>query len=115
MVKWIVDFNSNRSIAFSFDGKTEQPTPFNTGLPQGSPISAIAFAIYSVAVDPLSPVPAQEWGMTYVDNNTMLQPTKSVIFTTHHLQEHFCAKQVRADLLNISYAPAKTEKVHLFP
>lgn len=54
LVKWVSDFDSDQSIAFSFDRETEQPIPFNTGLPQGSPILAIAFAIYSTAVDPLS-------------------------------------------------------------
>lgn len=55
LVKWVSDFNSNRSVAFSLDRETKQPTPFNTGLPQGSPISAIAFFIYLAAVDPLHP------------------------------------------------------------
>lgn len=81
-------------MAFSFDGETEQPIPFNTGLPQGSPISAIAFSIYSAALDPLSPCPVQECIMTYVDDETMLQPAKTVKFATRRFQERFSTQQL---------------------
>lgn len=94
MVKCVRNFNSDRSIAFSFDRETEQPTPFSTGLPQVSPISAVTFVIYSAIVDPLSSSLVQERSMTYVDDNTMLQPAKSVSSATFYFQEHFKAKQV---------------------
>lgn len=113
LVKWVSDFNSNRLVAFSFDGETEQPTPFNTGLLQGSPISPVAFSIYLAVVDPLPPFPVQECGTTYVDDDTMLQSAKLVKFATPRLQERFNAKRSWASLLNISFASDKTDIIHL--
>lgn len=53
--------------------------------------------------------------MTYMDDDTMLQLAKSVTYVTRRLQECFHAIQVKADLLNISCAPAKIVIIHFLP
>lgn len=43
----------------------------------------------------------------------MLQSAKTAKFATRRLQKHFNAKQLRASLLNISFAPNITDIIHL--
>src|SRR5215469_3636034 len=46
LIKWIYSFLSNRKVLLAFDGESSQTMPINIGIPQGSPISPILFAIY---------------------------------------------------------------------
>jgi hypothetical protein len=50
MILWVKAFTADRKLAFGFDGKSEDPKPFNRALPQGSPISPILFAITACAI-----------------------------------------------------------------
>jgi hypothetical protein len=46
LIAWVSSFLSNRLLRLSFDGQTEEFSPIDTGIPQGSPISPILFLIY---------------------------------------------------------------------
>ena len=47
LIKWVESFLSERSIQLSFDGKVQNETSVDIGVPQGSPISPILFLIYT--------------------------------------------------------------------
>jgi hypothetical protein len=46
LCSWISSFLSDRTLQLTFNGKTEEEAPLNTGAPQGSPISPILFLLY---------------------------------------------------------------------
>ena len=50
LTKWVAAFNTARKMAFGFDQQSEEPKPYECGLPQGSPMSPILFLIYSNAM-----------------------------------------------------------------
>jgi len=50
LIEWVAAFNTDPKIAFGFDQQSEEPQPYQCGLPQGSPISPILFLIYSNAM-----------------------------------------------------------------
>jgi hypothetical protein len=50
LTNWISAFNTDRKIAFGFDQQSEDPQPYQCGLPQGSPVSPILFLIFSNAM-----------------------------------------------------------------
>jgi hypothetical protein len=43
---WVEHFLSNRTTALAFDGKMEDLSLVQTGIPQGSPASPILFLLY---------------------------------------------------------------------
>jgi len=43
----VAAFNTDQKISFGFDQQSEDPQPYQCGLPQGSPISPILILIYS--------------------------------------------------------------------
>ena len=46
LILWVSSFFKDRILRLTFDGNTEEFSPVNTGIPQGSPISPILFLIY---------------------------------------------------------------------
>jgi hypothetical protein len=50
MALWIKAFTTDRKLTFGFDGKSEDPKPFNRALLQDSLISLILFAITAYAI-----------------------------------------------------------------
>lgn len=51
LVQTVAAFNTNRRIYLEFDGQNEHPVPFDSGLPQGSPLSPILFVISGAAIE----------------------------------------------------------------
>ena len=47
LITWVESFLSEQFIQFSFDGKVQNETSVDIGVPQGSPISPILFLIYT--------------------------------------------------------------------
>jgi hypothetical protein len=50
MILWVKAFTTDRKLEFGFDGKSEDPEPFNRALPQGTPISPTLFVITACAI-----------------------------------------------------------------
>ena len=46
LVAWVDSFIRDRRVIMSVDGQDDEPMDVTTGLPQGSPISPVLFAIY---------------------------------------------------------------------
>jgi hypothetical protein len=46
LIKWFINFISDRTIRFAFDNKISAIIGINDGIPQGSPVSPIIFLIF---------------------------------------------------------------------
>jgi len=96
LTNWVTAFNTDRKLAFDFDQHTEQPQPYECGLPQGSPISPILFLIYSNAMLEKQYHPFDATDTSYVDDVCMVQMSPTVSRantlleerTDQHLQTH---------------------------
>lgn len=108
----IRDFTSTRLISISFDRETERPAPYQSGLPQGSPLSQVLFIIYASALTKGNPS-AMERSTSYVNDETTPQGATSPVFVSRILQTRLDEKIKRAAFLNIKYAPFKAEPMHL--
>lgn len=64
LVKCIASFNSARKIHMVFDSEVETPVPFDSGLPQGSPLSPILLVTCSSVLDALQAAES----MAYIDD-----------------------------------------------
>lgn len=114
LVECIQDFNSGWKIQMAFDGEAELPAPFESGLPQGSPLSPILFVFYAGTLN--SRISGtREQTTAYVDDEIMVQGATSQILATRRLQERLHYTVNRAKFLNIKYSRAKTELMHLLP
>src|SRR5690606_8985815 len=67
-------FIKNRTMSFHFDSHIEPPKPYNSGLPQGSPIFPILFLIYAQAMMEIGHQPPRtEVDVSYIDDDAMVQ------------------------------------------
>lgn len=76
LVSWIHGFCTNRTLSFHFNGEDETPKTFESGLPQGSPLSPILFVVYSApAIQPSQS--KLQIDSIYVDDDPVLQGATS--------------------------------------
>lgn len=71
LVNWIHNLCTHRRLSFQFNGEHEDPKLFDSGLSQGSPLSRIAFVVYSVPTIQPSPSPFRVDSI-YVDDDTLI-------------------------------------------
>jgi len=50
LIRWTESFNSDRTVAMIIEGNDMERHPVEAGVPQGSPVSPILFAIYTSGV-----------------------------------------------------------------
>jgi Reverse transcriptase (RNA-dependent DNA polymerase) len=50
LVRWCKSFLTDRTVKLRFNGKTSDPFDFDTGTPQGSPVSPVLSTIYTSAL-----------------------------------------------------------------
>jgi retron-type reverse transcriptase len=53
LIEWTEDFMTNRTVQITVDGFDGEVAHINTGIPQGSPVSPILFAIYLSCLFPV--------------------------------------------------------------
>lgn len=58
-------------MAFCFDNKAEEPQPYNSDLPQGSPTSPAPFLVYAQAI-PEVPTYSKDKHISYLDDDEVL-------------------------------------------
>lgn len=115
LITTIEGFGSDRALYFCFDGVEEPPLPFLSALPQGSPLSPIRFVIYSSCLGADAKNSPGNSTTTYMDDEVMIQGAGSQAQATAALQLRLDDGITQAAVLNICYAPAKSELMHLTP
>lgn len=71
LVQIIDSFNMDRTISMSIDGEAEPETRFQSGLPQGTPLSPVVFILYASAMSKGSPHPTESI-TSYIGDELML-------------------------------------------
>lgn len=109
----IESFRSHQTIRLEFDGQRETPAPFESGLPQGSPLSAVLFVIDTTVLSPAEQEPLNRHDTSYVDDKLMTQEAASQKIASKILQQRLDVGVKQAIPLNIKFMPSKGELMHL--
>lgn len=114
LTRWTHEFCTDCTLSIHFNGETEVSKPFDSGRPQGSPLSPILFVIYSARTI-LPSTPALKVDSIYVDDDIMLQGATRPGLAANLLQTRLNQRQQRALPLGLSYSPTKSELIYLLP
>ena len=115
LTDWVAAFNTDRKIAFGFDQQSEDPQPYQCGLPQGSPVSPILFLIFSSAMLEKEDYPADTTDTSYVDDVCMVQMSPSIAEANNLLEERTEQHLHRGLHLGLTFSPNKSELLYCLP
>ena len=110
LIRWTESFLTNRALQLNFDNQVEaSPSPINTGIPQGSPISPILFLIYvrELFVDDQAIMQ-----ISYIDDLSITTSSSSFGKNVQILQKALASLYKKATHLAIQFDSAKTELIH---
>jgi ribonuclease HI len=115
LCEWTRSCTTNRILAFTFSQQLEDPKPFLSGLPQGSPASPILFLIYANAMLEVQHQPIRELNISYVDDTSFLQSSLTIPFAIRRLKERSEYHIERGKHLGLCFSPPKSELLHCLP
>ena len=108
-------FNTDRKIAFGFDQQSEDPQPYQCGLPQGSPVSPVLFLIFRNAMLEKQDYPTDATDTSYVDDVCMVQMSHSIAEANTLLEDRTEQHLHRGLHLGLTFAPSKSELLYCLP
>jgi hypothetical protein len=110
---WTESFLTSRSTAITFDNRTGDTHPINTGIPQGSPVSPILFLLciqpLFIELDGIYGL----WVPSFMDYLALMVQGRSAARNARRLEE---AARVAFDWANnysVAFDDGKTELLHL--
>ena len=114
LVRWTDSFMRDRRVYLSVDGQDSSPMEVTTGLPRGSPISPVLFAIYIADVH--ATVEGQvehSRGISFVDDVTWLVEGNNIDDVVTGLEQCAAATLRWADSNAVRFEMSKTEAMLL--
>ena len=107
LVSWVSSFLSERVIRLMFDGRVQDETPVDIGIPQGSPISPILFLIYTRDV-----WQDRAFQISYIDDFSLAVSSTSAKKNCRALKDAAETLLQHASGKGVHFDPGKTELVH---
>ena len=114
LADWTASFTTSRTMGFCFDNNTEEAQPYDSGLPQGSPVSPVLFLIDAQAMLE-APKYLKDEDVSYLDDDGALQLATSQTHAVRRLQERMALRLERGGVLNLPYDTAKSGLVRFWP
>ena len=114
LANWTTSFTSSRTMSFCFDNCIETAKPYDSGLPQGSPVSPVLFLIYAQAMME-APSYLKDKDVSYMDDDGALQLSTTQPYAVRRLQERMQLRIERGSQLNLPYDIAKAGLIHFWP
>ena len=112
LVRWTDSFMRNRRVIMSVDGQDSEPIDVTTGLPQGSPISPVLFAIYIADIHHAVEDKTEDCrGISFVDDVTWVAEGRNLDEVVHKLEK--CAELSLSWAKDnaVSFETSKTEAI----
>jgi hypothetical protein len=113
VMSWCSTFLSERTMALSFDGRTDQQHPVSTGIPQGSPAPPVLFLLY---LHPLFDTPntlhPDIWSPSYIDDVALVTQGKTREGTVRALEAAARTAFESARNNAVAFDDAKSEMRH---
>jgi len=104
---WVDSFMSDRTIQLAFEGQAQLPTPLNTGVPQGSPVSPILFLLYVHHI-----TGSKGLQLSYMDDFSITASSKSAEKNCAELESVIRQLWELASQQEVIFDPSKTELIH---
>ena len=112
LVSWTDSFMRDRRVIMSVDGQDDNPREVTTGLPQGSPISPVLFAIYIADIHVAVEGQVQDSrGISFVNDVTWLVEGRDVGEVVQKLEGRAAASLEWARGNAVCFETSKTEAI----
>ena len=112
LVRWTDSFMPDRKVIMSVDGQDGKPVSVTMGLPQGSPISQVLFALYIAEIHGVAEDLVEECrGISFVDGANCIVEVTNIDDVTSKLERCAAARIRLADNNAVRLEALKTEAV----
>ena len=108
LISWTCLFLTERLLSLSFDGQTQQFSPIESGIPQGSPISPILFLI---CIRDLFQT-TNNFSLSYIDDLSISASSTSLEKNVRILSREVSSLFRKGEGSAIQFDAAKTELIH---
>ena len=112
LVHWTDSFMRDRRVIMSIDGQEGEEMGVTTGLPQGSPVSPVLFALYIAEIHQAVESQMEDCrGISFVDDVTWIVEAVDLDDVTAKLKECAQASLRWAENNTVRFETAKTEDI----